>query len=236
MSKFTSIARNYIVPAGRKTDGGLRLAFDTESDGLLETATTVHCLVIADLDSDDVYEHGPDQIEAGLAHLRQASYLVGHNNINHDLPLLARLYDWAPEPDCIILDTLILGRLILPHLDKLDDEAAARGDPKLGKLRGRYGLEAWGVRLGIPKVGVDIEDWSQWSPEMQERCVGDAVLTRAVWRLLQPDGYGQDAIALEHRVAPICEQISTLGVPFDRAAAEQLHNHMYPPQNAVEGQ
>ena len=31
------------------------------------------------------------------------------------------------------------------------------GDPPLGKLRGRYSLEAWGARLGIPKIGADID-------------------------------------------------------------------------------
>jgi hypothetical protein len=31
---------------------------------------------------------------------------------------------------------------------------------------------------------------------MQARCIGDALLTKAVWQVLQPDGYSQDALAL----------------------------------------
>lgn len=94
---------------------------------------------------------------------------------------------------CSIVDTLITGRLILPNVADLDDQAAAMGDPPLGKLRGRYSLEAWGQRLGIPKTGTDITDWSRWTPEMQERCVGDVAICKALWRFLQPDGYSQEA-------------------------------------------
>jgi DNA polymerase-1 len=117
---------------------------------------------------------------------------------------------------------LIASRLILPHVSDLDDQAGAMGAPRLGKLRGRYSLEAWGIRLGIPKIGADITDWSQWTPEMQERCGGDVAICKALWRFLQPDGYSQEAMTLEHRVAAVCDRISADGVPFDSAAAEQL--------------
>ena len=188
--------------------GTLRLVFDPEADGFADVATTAHCIVIADLDSDQIDEYGPDQIAAALEHLARADYLVGHNISGYDLPLLRRLYDWAPAPECTIVDTLVASRLILPNLSDLDDQAAAMGDPKLGKYRGRYSIEAWGARLGIPKIGADIEDWSHWTPEMQERCAGDAAICKALWRFLQPDGYSQQALALEHRAAAICNQIT----------------------------
>src|SRR5262249_13039631 len=60
------------------------------------------------------------------------------------------------------------------------------------------------------------------SPELQERCVGDVTICKALWRFLQPDGYSQQALELEHRVAPICDRITADGVPFDRVAAERL--------------
>jgi hypothetical protein len=77
-------------------------------------------------------------------------------------------------------------------------------------------------RLGIAKVGADIEDWSKWTPEMQARCVADTKITKALWQFLQPDGYPAEALALEHRVARICERITADGVPFDVKAAAQL--------------
>jgi DNA polymerase-1 len=221
MSRFTYIASRYIAPAATK-DAGLRLVFDIEADGLLDDATKAHCIVIADLDGDAVSAYGPEQIAAALEHLTRADYLAGHNICGYDLPLLRRLHNWAPASGCTIVDTLVVSRLILPNLDDLDDKAAAMGDLALRKLRGRYSLEAWGARLGIAKIGTDIEDWSKWTPEMQERCAGDVAICKVLWKFLQPDGYSQQAIELEHRVAAICNQITTDGVPFDVEAAKQL--------------
>jgi DNA polymerase I-like protein with 3'-5' exonuclease and polymerase domains len=222
MSIFTHLAARYIVPAGGAKISGLRLAFDIETDGLVAEATRVHCIIAADLNSDRIDEYGPKQIDTGLAHLKRANYLAGHNIAGYDLPLLRRLHGWAPKPDCTIVDTLIASRLILPHIDDLDDQSHAMGDPSIGKLRGRHSLEAWGARLGVPKIGADIEDWSKWTPEMQQRCVSDVTICKALWKFLQPDGYNQQAFELEQRVAAICNQITTTGMPFDINAAEKL--------------
>lgn len=221
MSNFTRLAGRCITVAIVKT-GGLRLAFDAEANGLVDDASALHCVVVADLDSDQINEYGPAQITAALEHLTHANYLTGHNISGYDLPLLQRLHNWTPSPDCVVMDTLIASRLILPHLDDLDAQAAAMGDPALGKLRGRHSLEAWGVRLGIRKIGADITDWSVWTPEMQERCAGDVTICKALWRFLQPDGYSQQALELEHRASTICNRIPADGVPFDRERAGLL--------------
>jgi hypothetical protein len=217
---FRNLARRFIVPATSKPDG-LRLVFDAEADNLLDTATKVHCIVVADLDGEQVAEYGPDQIPAALERLAHADVLVGHNLIGYDLPLFERLHGWRPKAGCTIVDTLITSRLILPHIADLDDQAAAMGDPPLGKLRGRYSLEAWGDRLGIPKIGTDV-DFSEWSPKLQQRCADDTALTRELHHFLQVDGYSRQAMELEHRVAAICDRITTDGIPFDREAAERL--------------
>ena len=235
MSKFAYIARRYIVPADKKI-GGLRLVFDIETDGLLEAVTKIHCIVVGDLDSDQVNEYGPAQITAGLAHLARADVLVGHNAQSYDLRVLRQLHDWQPKVGCTIVDTLIAGRLILPNVADLDDMTAAMGAPPFGKLRGRFSLQSWGARLGIPKVGTDIQDWSHWTPEMQQRCVGDVKICQALWRFLQPDGYSQEALALEHQVAPICEQITAAGVPFDVAVAEQVRQQWTARRTALAAQ
>jgi DNA polymerase I-like protein with 3'-5' exonuclease and polymerase domains len=221
MPRFRRLASRFIVPTTNKCDGP-RLVFDLEANGLHD-ATKVHCICIVDLDDDKVAEYGPRQIRAGLKHLARARYLVGHNICNYDLPLLRRLYNWQPQRNCKILDTQVTSRLILPNVDDLDNKAAAMGDPKMGKLRGRYSIEAWGIRLGITKTGADIEDWSVYTPEMQARCVTDTLICKALHQFLQPDGYSPYAIQLEHRTAKVCERISADGAPFDVKAAEQRH-------------
>ena len=79
------------------------------------------------------------------------------------------------------------------------------------------------MRLGIPKIGTDIKDWSQWTPEMQERCVGDIAICKALWRFLQAGRLQPRALELEHRGAAICDEITAAGAPFDAAAAAELH-------------
>jgi DNA polymerase I-like protein with 3'-5' exonuclease and polymerase domains len=203
--------------------GSLRLVFDAEADGLLDVATKVHCIVIANLDQDEVSVYGPTEVSAALANLQRADCLTGHNIIGYDLALLRRLYGWTPSPACIVRDTLVISRLILPDIGALDDKVAAMTRRKASKkLRGSHSLEAWGVRLGVAKIGTDIEVWKEYTPQMRERCIGDAHLTKVLWHFLKPDGYDQRAIELEHRATFICDGIKADGAPFDSTRAEQL--------------
>jgi DNA polymerase I len=218
---FLRLASRYVISTNAKATG-TRLVFDIETDGLLAAATRIHCVVVADLDSDRVDEFGPDQIDAGLARLSEATNLTGHNIVGFDLPVLCRLHGWVPAPTVTVVDTLIASRLVLANIGDLDDQAAAKGDPKLGKLRGSHSLKAWGARFGTPKIGTDIEVWSEWTPELQERCIGDVRLTKALWHFLRPDGQPAEALALEHRVAAVCDDITAAGIPFDRKAALAL--------------
>jgi hypothetical protein len=78
ISMFKRLASRFIIPGTTKAHG-LRLVFDLEADALLDAVTKVHCVVVADLDSDEVDEYGPDQIDAALEHLKRADYLVAHN-------------------------------------------------------------------------------------------------------------------------------------------------------------
>jgi hypothetical protein len=219
-SKFIYIARKSFIRQAPATACRFGTFFDIEADGLLDTATKIHCIVITDLDSGQVEEFEPDQIEAGLARLSAARRLIGHNIANYDLPLLLRLYGWKPVNGCIITDTLVASRLILPHMLALDAEAMRRGDSSLGGLTGSHSLEAWGARLGFPKIGADIADWSEWTPEIQARCTNDILLNKRLFEFLQPDGQPPEALALEHDVAVVCDELTVTGIPFDKAAGK----------------
>jgi DNA polymerase I-like protein with 3'-5' exonuclease and polymerase domains len=221
MSLFTDLAKPFVVPPPAQKQGP-RYLFDTESDGFVGSATKLHCIVVKNLDTDEAHVFGPDQILEGLKPLAGARYLAGHNILAHDLPLLLRLHDWRPTAGCVLVDTLVASRLVLPHVADLDDQVQAMKGPKLGKQRGRHSIEAWGLRLGILKVGADIKDWSQWTQEMQDRCVADVEINVALWGLLQPDGYSRVALKLEHDVAQVCDQITKDGAPFDQEAAAHL--------------
>lgn len=145
---------------------GPRLAYDIETNGLLPDVSTIHSLVIEDLDNGKVYSCAGDQgrdvegylsIDYGLELLASASVAFGHNVLGYDSPVLKHLKpDWVPP---FQRDTLVLSKMIWPT-DKLKDldfprwnAAKARGRPEdfPGQLIGAHKLEAWGYRLGKMK-------------------------------------------------------------------------------------
>jgi DNA polymerase I-like protein with 3'-5' exonuclease and polymerase domains len=226
-SKFLSIAKRFIADDIITADvNAPRLAFDTESNGLVATATKLHCLIVADLGTGQIADYGPDRIAEGLEHLSRAAYICGHHILGHELPLLERLYSWRPAPNCTVEDTLVLSRMLLPNIQELDDQATAMGDPPMGRHHGKHSIAAWGLRLGKCKPHEDITDWSKWTPEMQERCVGDVQITTLLWQFLNADAYSREARELEHRIAPLCARIEQDGVPFNVTKAGKLRDEM----------
>ena len=75
----------------------MRLVADLESNGLLHEMDRVHCIVLRDLDTDEIHscadQPGYKPIEEGLKLVEAATQLVGHNLINFDLDFLQRQLD-----------------------------------------------------------------------------------------------------------------------------------------------
>src|SRR5262249_50680133 len=65
-SIFKRFAARYTVAPATDWSGGLRLVFDIETDGLLNNATKVHCIVVGDLDRDEIAAYDPTEIAAAL--------------------------------------------------------------------------------------------------------------------------------------------------------------------------
>jgi len=105
--------------------------FDTETDGLLESMTTMHCATVIDAHTKSVVSTQDSQ--ELLDELDKYDVLAGHNIIGFDLTMLFQQYGWKPRPEVIILDTLWMSRMYHPDLE------------------GGHSLGSWGVRLGNPK-------------------------------------------------------------------------------------
>jgi DNA polymerase I len=58
---------------------------DLETNGLYNEVTTIHCLVLHDLNRDQTFTYGPDNIAAGLEHLATADVLIGQNILFYDI-------------------------------------------------------------------------------------------------------------------------------------------------------
>lgn len=140
----------------------MRVVGDLEADGLLPTATVIWCGVFKDLDTGQKYHFYPDQMSDMVLFLEGVDYLVGHNFIDFDLPLMQSILDYTYTQE--VFDSFIVSQMTKP--DRL----------------GGHGLGPWGERFGVPKP--KHEDWSRFSDEMMHRCDVDTEINHLVYKQL----------------------------------------------------
>jgi hypothetical protein len=158
--------------------------FDLETDGLYNDCTQIHCVGVYDLDARKalVYNDQGDQapISQAITMLEGADYIIGHNVINYDIPVIKKLYPWF-KPEGQVVDTLLLSRLY--HADILDIDQRRKWNMMPLKLYGRHSLESYGYRLGCFKQDFGkTTDWKDWSQEMQDYCEQDVQVTLHLWK------------------------------------------------------
>lgn len=209
----------------------MRLLFDIESNGLLDTATKVHCIGSVDVDTGQALDWKGSGWNLALQMLDRADTIIGHNILRFDLPLLHKLYGWKPRPEVIIRDTLVCARLKYPNIKELDSHR--KGFDR--KFFGKHTLGAWGRRLGEDKLDYD-GPWDEWSPEMHTYMLQDVQTNLKLWQYLKIDEYSQSAVELEHKCALLCDAIEFEGVPFDEAAARKLHVELVQKKHELETQ
>lgn len=220
-----------------------RYVWDCETNGLLHEMDKVHCLVLQDLDTDEVFTYanglGYPSVEEGLRKLMDAEEHVGHNLIRFDLPALQKIYPWF-APKGLITDTLVLSRLFWPEIGLADDALIKRKKMK-PKLRGRYSLEAFGVRLGEDKGDYSeimkergLDPWAKLNQEMVDYNVQDVVVNRKLYDYALKVWRGEDAkscgvpfsdrsVRLEMDVQTIIARQERWGFGFDVDKAAKFY-------------
>jgi DNA polymerase I len=199
---------------------------DIESNGLLDTITKVHCIVLQDVDTKEVFSYGPDNIQAGLDRMMDAEKLIFHNGIGYDFPALEKVYPEFHVDRDRVIDTLVCTRLIWTDLSDTDSSRITAGKLE-PRQRGSHALAAWGKRLGVLKGEFgQSTDWSEWSPELQEYCEQDVAVTLKLWAVISAKEYSVTALDLEHKVAWIIAEQQRHGFLFDVAKAEKLLMHL----------
>lgn len=207
-----------------------RYVFDCETDGFLDALTKVHCLVLKDADAGTrtTYNDQPGSLHPitdGARCLMNAAEIIGHNIIAFDIPALKKVYPWFTIPSEKVTDTLVLAKLYEGNIKEEDLKPQYKGTPR-GALFGKQSIEAWGVRLGKAKVGTEIEDWSQWTPLMQERCEVDVEVNDLLFKRLRKRTPWPRAELLEHQAAWLCAQIERNGLRFNRDKAIKLYGEL----------
>lgn len=210
--------------------------FDIETDGLLDTTTKGHCLVIIDAITEQVLRFRPHEFEEGCRFLSQCKIKVAHNGIKFDVPAIKKIHGIDMEFDPYLMDTLVLARLIYSNIKDLDQKWRHRwGLP--GKLFGSHSLKAWGYRLGVHKDDFgETSDWRTFSEEMLDYCEQDVWVTVALWRKLKEKAYSPEAIRLEHDIAWCMAKQERNGFKFDEAKAMSLYAVLAAERNEVEQQ
>jgi len=213
----------------------MRLVWDVETNGFLDQLTKIHCLAVLDVDKDKEPRifHG-DTLETGIKMLMKADELIGHNIINFDIPAIKKVYSWFSTDDVLVTDTLVLSRLIRSDLRNEDYAKGYTHEQLPRKLHGSHSLKAYGMRLGVHKGEFGDEGWEECTPEMLEYCKQDVAVNYALWKRLAPHEWSQEAIAFEHDIAKICNEIGNAGWTFDIEKAQALHAELSSQKIAIE--
>ena len=159
------------------------LVYDSESNGFLDVADTIHCIATSKLQDITECLYKPDMIDDGLSRLLEADVLVAHNEIEHDLPLFLKIKGWKPKPNQLILDTMVFSRMLNPK----------RPLPYGMKDNKPHSIEAWARRFGLFKV--ENEDWSVYTDHMGVRCKSDVEINKLVLKeLIREAGYDSEDV------------------------------------------
>lgn len=224
--------------------------FDLETDGLLDTVSKIHLIVIRPFpgtpDQREVYRCNEQEntIPQGLARLAQlvaeGEQLVAHNGIGYDYPVLEKLagliFPWKQARDSMVTATLAW-----PELARLDLDEKAKKKPRYvlpGNMVGRYSLEAFGLRLGVLKGEYQgdtrIADekarkankWLNWNPDMEVYGIQDVDVLYAIMERIGTKDVAPEADDLETQVAHILARQERYGFWFNQSKAVALYTKL----------
>lgn len=182
------------------------LAFDIETDNLLDDMTRVHCINVIDRstgerlrynDQPELAGREPDgSLRDGIERLMAADEIAGQNIINFDIPALQKVFPEFKVDGKTIHDTLVYSRIIWTNLKDIDFRAIKKkkrpaawnkgcsfGSRKV-PCTGRHSLGAWGLRLGNFK-----DDYSDRRKEEAEALgiTDEEGVHNYVWGTFNPD-------------------------------------------------
>lgn len=214
----------------------MALIFDLETDGLLDTVSKIHCLVIKDTDTDEVFTYRsgfPYELEEGIDHLLSGSLVVGHNVIKYDIPVIEKLYKVSFD-HAKVFDTLVATRVIWAAIRETDSVRIQKGILP-GKLFGSHSLAAWGYRMKNYKGDYD-GGWEKFTQEMLDYCVQDVQVTADLYSRILKKNYSAQCLELEHKLAWLMAKQERNGFHFDTAGAAKLYAKLVSRRSEIEAE
>ena len=223
----------------------MKVVFDIETNGLLPEMTVAHCLVLQDADTKRIYRYSDStdrhpNIEDGLAVMKNAEVLIGHNIVGFDLPALKKLFDWVPAESTTIIDTWIMSLVLDYENSRL---------PRGAFNRTKHGLAAWGEVLGHSKqdnTDFQANGWSEYCEDMMKYCANDVALNTEVYEELmkmlqtQTNPKIRRGLRVEHDIAQFNADVYERGFRFDISQANNnlkiMEKHMKKIEAIIEPQ
>jgi len=190
---------------------------DLECDNLLDKVTKIHCIVIKDINTNEIFT----DLNVCIEKIKNAKMLIGHNIIAFDIPVIEKILKFKPKAE--LFDTLVACRLIYAHIKEIDFKLIHTDFPK--NLIGSQSLKAWGYRLKMYK-GEKPQSWETFTPEMLVYCQQDVEVTHTLYNKILSKEYSEEALKLEHDVQLLCTQMMANGIGFDTKAAQKLYSDL----------
>ncbi len=177
----------------------MRLVYDIETNGLLDTVDTIWLAVVKDIDTNEVFTFSDYDAESKplnelVPFLNKATVLIGHNIIGYDNVVMFKLLNWTPPATIKMIDTMIISQM------------------NNFRREGKHSLKNFGVILGDAKG--ESPDFLKYSPEMKTYAIQDVNLNHKVYKyvvneaqtLIKNRPSFKQALQTEHGIAEICSQ------------------------------
>ena len=208
----------------------MRLVFDIETNGLLDSLDKVWMICAHDLDTGKDYQFCDDEkdlpnVKEGLKLLASADTLIGHFILGFDLFALKKVYGWFPEKNITLMDTLLMSQIL--NYKRFNN--------------GKHNLDTWGESLGQKKP--EHEDWLNYSPEMLHRCKEDVAINVKVYNHLMQELKNlpvskkdsvKKSLRDEHDTLLFCSMARETGWRFDTDSANKLLQQMEASMKVIE--
>lgn len=206
-----------------------RYCFDIEANGLLKEVNLFFCAVVQDVDTGEIWYFEPDEWPGFLNKLKEAHWLIGHNIIGYDIPALFKLFGYVPEPNQVIMDTVVLARMYNPNLEMHPDcpKKVWNAHTEQMKNVGPHTLMNLGFYAGEYKSNFGEEKaFDEYCPEMLVYCAQDVKTNVAVfkWLMNQTKSWSAESIQCEMEIATYMGEQMRAGWFFNIEAADRLHN------------
>ena len=201
----------------------MKMVFDIETDGLFPKVSTVHIMVMKNIDSGERIIFSPEERDSDVsrrsiqAAVDKAEVLIGHNIVMYDAPVLERILG-IDFSNVKLIDTMILSQVL-----------------NYVRFGGKHSLKAFSDNLGGFPGKVAHEDWSRYSREMRRRCISDVDLNEKVFHHLVkeldavPKAWSprlRKTLRFEHSYSQFCAFTSSHGWSFNLEKAKETRDRL----------